>query len=55
MMAYGCCSVQWCFIMICMVDDQYSGVFKRKRSEKLVLADDFHIHHDNIHHDNLPD
>ena len=45
MMAYDCCSVQWCFIMIyallmlntvvlyhdiCIVDVQYSGLFKRK-------------------------
>ena len=47
----GCCSVQWSFIMIYMVDAQYSGVFKRKKSEKLVLANDFY----HIHHDNLPD
>ena len=39
--AYGCRSIQWCFIVICMVDAQYSGVFKRKKSEKLVLASDF--------------
>ena len=51
MMAYGYCSVQWCFIMICMANAQYSGVFKRKKSKKLVLANDFH----HIHHDNLPD
>ena len=49
MMAYGCHSVQWCFIMICTVDAQYSGVFKRKKSEKLVLTNDFyHRHHDNL-------
>ena len=51
MMAYGYHSVQWCFIMIYMVDAQYSGVFKRKKSKKLVLANNFH----HIHHDNLPD
>ena len=37
--------------MICMVDAQYSGVFQRKKEEKLVLANGFHP----IHHDNLPD
>ena len=51
MMAYGCCSLLWCFIMIFLVDAQYSGVFKSKKSEKLVLANDFH----HIHHDNLLD
>ena len=51
MMAYDCCLVQWCFIMICIVDDQYSGLFKRKKSETLVLGNDFH----HIHHGNLLD
>ena len=51
MMAYGCCSVQWCFIMICMEDAQYSDVFEAKKIRKIVLANDFH----HIHHDNLPD
>ena len=49
MMAYDCCSVPWCFIMICMVGAQYSGLFKRKKSETLVLANNFqHIDHDNL-------
>ena len=34
-MANGRCSVQWSFIMICMVDAQYSGLFTgHLRSEK---------------------
>ena len=37
-------------IMICTVDAQYSGVFKRKNSEQLVLTNDLH----HRHHDNLP-
>ena len=32
-----------------MVGAQYSGLFKRKKSETLVLANNFHhIHHDNL-------
>ena len=50
MMACDCCSVQWYFVMVCcIVDAQYSGQFKRKKSESLVLASDFHhIHYDNL-------
>ena len=40
-MAYGCRSVQWCFIMIHMVDTQYSDVVKEKEIRKI--------------HGNLPD
>ena len=48
MMAYDCCSVRWYFIMVCIVDVQYSGQFKRKKSESLVLASDFHHIHNNM-------
>ena len=48
MMAYDCCSVQWYFVMVCIVDVQYSGQFKRKKSESLVLASDFHHIHNNM-------
>ena len=34
-----------------MVDAQYSGVLKRKKSETLVLSNAFH----HIHDGNLPD
>ena len=51
MMAYNYWSVQWCFIMICIVDGHYSGLFKRRKSEILDLANDYH----NIHHGNLLD
>ena len=34
--------------MVGIVDAQYSGQFKRKKSESLVLASDFHHIHNNM-------